>query len=105
MKNFQKLRGEGGVENARQQKVCSAFFSHLLHAPDALSEPHKSRGSSFLISSRPGLEIELTLSQQTRKHFLISSFSAISAPAPLLANAHRQISNRNTPGFRKLAIA
>jgi hypothetical protein len=35
----------------------------------------------FPIASRPGLEIELTPSQQTRKHFLIASFSAISAPA------------------------
>jgi len=38
----------------------------------------------FLIASRPGLEIELTPSQQTRKHFLIASFSGISAPAPHL---------------------
>jgi hypothetical protein len=40
------------------------------------------RCSRFLISSRPGLEIELTPSQQKRKHFLISSFSGISALAP-----------------------
>ncbi len=38
----------------------------------------------FLIASRPGLEIELTPSQQTRNHFLIASFSGISAPAPHL---------------------
>jgi hypothetical protein len=39
---------------------------------------------AFLIASRQILEIELTRSQQTRKHFLIASFSDISAPAPHL---------------------
>src|ERR1700692_366448 len=40
---------------------------------------------AMLIGSRQLLEIELTRSQQTRKLFLIASFSAISAPAPHLA--------------------
>jgi len=41
---------------------------------------------AFLIATRPELKIELTPSQQTRKHFLIATFSAISAPAPHLAD-------------------
>ena len=36
----------------------------------------------FLIASRQLLEIRLTRSQQTRKLFLIASFSAVSAPLP-----------------------
>jgi hypothetical protein len=44
----------------------------------------------FLIATRPGLEIELTPSQQTRKHFLIASFSAISAAAPHLNIGRRE---------------
>src|SRR5580658_10669621 len=35
----------------------------------------------ILIASRQILKIHLTHSQQTRKHFLIASFSAVSAPA------------------------
>src|SRR5271170_3484157 len=35
----------------------------------------------FLIASRQILKIKLNHSQQTRKHFLIASFSVISAPA------------------------
>jgi seryl-tRNA synthetase len=42
----------------------------------------------FLIASRPLLEIELTPSQQKRKHFLIASFSGISAPTPDVTNRH-----------------
>jgi hypothetical protein len=34
--------------------------------------------SIFLIASRPVSEIELTRSQETRKHFLIASFSGFS---------------------------
>jgi hypothetical protein len=47
----------------------------------AISHPHSPQ---FLIASRQILKNELTCSQQTRKHFLIASFSRI--PAPHLAN-------------------
>ncbi len=43
----------------------------------------------FLIATCPRLEIELTPSQQTRKYFLIASFSALSAPAPRRNNPVR----------------
>jgi hypothetical protein len=45
---------------------------------------------AFLIASRQLLEIELTHSQQTRKYFLIASFSAISAFAPQLNDGRRE---------------
>jgi len=44
---------------------------------------------NFLIASRQLLEIEPAHSQQTRKHFLIVSFSAISASAPHRKNPVR----------------
>jgi len=45
----------------------------------------------FLIASRPALETELTPSQQTRKDFLIASFSAI-------------LSRESNPPIRRLAF-
>jgi hypothetical protein len=86
---FSKFAGQGGFENPRE-KVCPAFFSHLVHAAAAQSDPRKSRGSSFLIATRRKLEIELTPSQQTRNDFLIATFSDVSVPAPLPAGAHRE---------------
>jgi hypothetical protein len=47
----------------------------------------------FLIATQI-LDIELTPSQQTRKHFLIATFSVIFAPAPHPANQH---SRRTAP--------
>jgi hypothetical protein len=64
---FSKFAGQGGFENPRE-KVCPAFFSHLVHAAAAQSDPRKSRGSSFLIAT----------------------FSDVSVPAPLPAGAHRE---------------
>jgi hypothetical protein len=52
----------------------------------------------FLIASRQILKIKLTRSQQTRKHFLIASFSVISAPAPHLTHHSSRITHpRLTP--------
>jgi hypothetical protein len=70
---------------------CSARFSDVLspknHDPRVAG--HESRftthrslltNRAILIASRQILKIELTRSQQTRKHFLIATFSRISAP-------------------------
>ena len=46
---------------------------------------------AILIASRQLLEIRLARSQQTRKLFLIASFSAVSAPAPHLTNHDSRI--------------
>src|SRR5271156_359276 len=76
---------------------CSARFSRVLRSKnhDSPVARHRSRftthqslptNHAFLIASRQILEIELTPSQQTRKYFLIASFSASLAPAPHLAS-------------------
>jgi hypothetical protein len=54
---------------------------------------HQSRltNHAFLIASGQILKIALTRSQQTRKHFLIASLSAISALAPRLSNHDSRI--------------
>jgi hypothetical protein len=57
---------------------CVAVSQHVL--------TFQSQVPQFLIASRPGLEIELTPSQQTRKLFLIASFSASLPRAPLFNN-------------------
>ena len=60
----------------------------MVHAACAstVSAPAPLSTRNFLIASRQILKIELTHSQQTRKHFLIASFSASLAPAPHLTN-------------------
>ena len=88
------------TENKHQRSKSIASFCRDFSAPPPHAANHDSRGTypasrfachslltnhAFLISSRPVLEIELTRSQQTRKHFLIASFSAISAPVPASA--------------------
>jgi hypothetical protein len=55
--------------------MVQAARASTASAPAPLSARH------FLIASRQILKIALTRSQQTRKHFLIASFSAISAPS------------------------
>ena len=90
----------------RPKRAClRAPFSHVLRSKnhDSPVTCHASRftdhqslltNHAFLIATRPELKIELTHSQQTRKLFLIATFSAISAPAPRLAN---QVSRRTAP--------
>jgi len=56
-------------------------------AEKALRPNHQSPNPQFLISSRQLLEISLCSSQQTRKLFLISSFSGILAHPRHLARA------------------
>ena len=46
---------------------------------------------AILIASRQILEIRLNCSQQTRKHFLIATFSAVSATGPHLTNHDSRI--------------
>jgi glucokinase len=78
----------------RLKMACfGARFLHVLrsknhHSPvtyhAARSTNHQSllTNRAFLIASRQILKIRLTRSQQTRKLFLVASFSAISTPAP-----------------------
>jgi hypothetical protein len=63
---------------------------HAAHASTA-SAPAPLPTRHFLIASRQILKIKLTRSQQTRKHFLIASFSAIFAPAPHLTHHSSRI--------------
>jgi len=79
------------TENNHQRPKSIASFCRNLSAPPPHPTNHDSRGTyhAFLISSRPGLEIELTRSQQTRKRFLISSFFAVSPSASHPTNCHR----------------
>ena len=60
----------------------------MVHAARAsiASAPAPPSTRHFLIASRQILKIKLTHSQQTRKHFLIASFSASLAPAPHATN-------------------
>jgi hypothetical protein len=94
------------TENKHQRSKSIASFCRNLLAPPPHPTHHDSRATyrasrftnhqslltnhAFLIASRQLLEIELTRSQQTRKHFLIGSFSGISAPAPRLHNGRRK---------------
>jgi hypothetical protein len=73
------------AENKHQRPKSIASFCRSL-APCA--PPHQLRLTThrFLIASRQLLENELTRLQQTRKHFLIASFSGISEFAPSSAN-------------------
>jgi len=73
------------VENKNQRPKSIASFCRAF-APGAPPDRSLPTTHAFLIASRQLLEIELTRSQQTRKHFLIASFSAISEIAPYLAN-------------------
>src|SRR5580700_2454868 len=63
--------------------ISSTQGGYMVHAARAstASAPAPHSTLRFLIASRQILKIKITRSQQTRKHFLIASFSAISAPA------------------------
>jgi hypothetical protein len=80
----------------------------MVHAPRAstASAPPPLSVRHFLIASRQILKIKLTPSQQTKKHFLIASFSAISAPAPHLTNHDSRITSFlfNTNKAHKIII-
>jgi len=68
--------------------ISSPQGGYMVHAARAsiASAPAPPSTRHFLIASRQILKIKLTHSQQTRKHFLIASFSATLAPAPHLTN-------------------
>src|SRR5271156_4271060 len=113
------LIGQAPIKNARNSPEynalyfsnrlktanCSARFSRVLRPKnhDSPVARHRSRftthqslptNHAFLIASRQILKIALTTSQQTRKHFLIASFSAISAHPPhLTPKIHRGTGN------------
>jgi hypothetical protein len=57
----------------------------------------------FLIASLPLLEFQLTRSQQTRKHFLIASFSASSARAPRLTTRNSRLAPFPFDTFERLS--
>jgi hypothetical protein len=80
----------------------------MVHAARAAtaSAPAPLSTRYFLIASRQILKIKLTRSQQTRKHFLIASFSAISAPVPRLSNHDSRIASFlfDTNKARKIII-
>ena len=96
------LIGPAAIRNARNSSAISAMcksnrsrtaclwarFSRVLHSTD-----HRSRRTTrtSLIASRQLLEIHLTCSQQTRKVFLIASFSGLFGAS--LASRHRPITN------------
>jgi seryl-tRNA synthetase len=78
----------------------------MVHAARASAAGATSPPSTrhFLIASRQILKIELTRSEQMRKHFLIASFSAISAPH--LTNHHSPIATFlfDTNGIHRIII-
>ena len=76
--------GLRAVQASPTTKLDSRFTNH--QSQFTLYSPLVVRHCRFLIGSRPLLEFKLTRSQQTRKLLLIATFSAISAPAPRLAN-------------------
>jgi len=80
------------AENKHQRPESIASFCRNF-APGA--PPHQSLLTThgFLIASRQLLENELTRSPQTRKHFLIATFSGLSAPAPQLTHHSPLITN------------
>jgi hypothetical protein len=120
------------AENKHQRPKSIASFCRNLSAPPPCPTNHDSRGThhaprftthqslltnhTFLIATQI-LNINLTRSQQTRKHFLIATKFDISAPAPhsknppnifliatdriqkicnLMKTKEKQFSNRNT---------
>jgi hypothetical protein len=88
--------------------ISSSQRGYMVHAPRAstASAPPPLSARHFLIASRQILKIKLTPSQQTKKHFLIASFSAISAPAPHLTNHDSRITSFlfNTNKAHKIII-
>src|SRR5271154_4982857 len=78
--------GAAKVPSAYTRKTSRSVnaTAHRAYAQRAFLIAH-----AFLIASRQILKIRLTHSQQTRKHFLIASFSAVSAPH--FANHHSPI--------------
>jgi hypothetical protein len=64
--------------NRSRISCLRAPFVHVLYS--TTDQLHRT-SHPFLISSAPGLENELTRSQQTRKYFLIASFSTCLAHA------------------------
>jgi hypothetical protein len=108
------LTGRAAIKNARKSPennalhfsnrlktaICSARFSQVLRSKNRESPVthgasrftnHQSllTNHAFLIASRQILKIELAHSQQMRKHFLIATFSRISAPH--LTNHHSPV--------------
>jgi hypothetical protein len=77
-------------ESAPRKSLLGVLLVYPESLPVAGSKGAPPRSSPLLIATRPGLEIDLTPSQQARKDFLSAIFSAISAPAPHLNDRHRE---------------
>jgi hypothetical protein len=69
-------------ENRRRRFEGSDPQARFAHVSRTTNRQSHFTTRAFLIATRPELKIELTRSQQTRKLFLIATFSAISAPGP-----------------------
>ncbi len=78
-------QGENMVGAARPARRF-AIDPHRPPSPRFATRQSLLASHAFLISSRPGLEIELSPSQQTIKRFLIASFSANPELASCRAN-------------------
>jgi hypothetical protein len=114
------LIGSAAIKNARNSPEnnalhfsnrlktanCSARFSRVLH-PENHESPVAGHGSRFTTHqsrltnhafpiATQILDIELTHSQQTRKHFLIATFSALCSPAPRLTY-HSPLNTHDCP--------
>src|SRR5271156_6929683 len=75
--------------SGRSARVFRSKYHHspvTRRASLVANHPSPRTNHAFLIASRQILKIELTPSQQTRKYFLIASFSASLAPAPHLTS-------------------
>jgi hypothetical protein len=63
-----------------------AIDPHRPPSPRLATHQSLPASHAFLISGRPGLEIERSPSQQTRKHFLVASISAVAELGSYRAN-------------------
>ena len=118
------LIGSAAIKNARNSPEnnalhfsnrlktanCSARFSDVSrpqnhdspvthHASRFTNHQSRLTNHAFLIASGQILKIALTRSQQTRKHFLIASFSAASPPAPRLPHHSSPITHHRVTPF------
>ncbi len=86
------------IENKHLRPKSIASFCRDF-APGAPPDQSLLSTHGFLIASRQLLENELTRSQQTRKHFLIATFSGLSAPAPRLTHHSSLITHHYLTSF------
>jgi hypothetical protein len=91
------------ISNRSKIERLRARFSHVLHSAN---QPTHRTAHAFLIASRQLLEIHLTCSQQTRKFFLIASFSgSLAHPWPLAARRSHLTARPRTAAHQSLITA